>query len=59
MYQDVLGVDLFMSSDGAEAAEALFNAYRTGEAEQVAMMMLLHQTEEGGDGGQPPPEAPC
>jgi hypothetical protein len=35
VYQDVLGVDLFMSSDAALAAERLFDAYRTGEAEQV------------------------
>lgn len=40
--QDALAVDAFSSSDEAFAAEALFNAYRTGIAANVAAAIKQH-----------------
>ncbi|BDA50046.1 probable gamma-soluble NSF attachment protein [Coccomyxa sp. Obi] len=42
VYQDAMGVDSFASSDGAFAAEALFDAYRSGDAEEVRKCIQTH-----------------
>ena len=42
-YQDVLGVDSFMTSTAAHAADNLFDAYRSGDRDQVCTLHgLLH-----------------
>lgn len=40
--QDAMGVDSFASSDGAFAAEALFEAYRSGDGEEVRKCVQGH-----------------
>lgn len=40
--QDAMGVDTFASSDGAFAAEALFDAYRSGDNEEVRKCTQTH-----------------
>lgn len=42
--QDAMGVDTFATSDGAFAAEALFDAYRSGDAEEVRKCVQTHST---------------
>lgn len=43
-YQDALEVETFASSDEAFAAEALFDAYRTGDPEAVVKLVKKNQT---------------
>ncbi len=40
--QDAMGVDSFASSDGAFAAEALFEAYRSGDAAEIQNCVKEH-----------------
>ena len=42
--QDALEVETFSSSDEAFAAEALFDAYRTGDPEAVVKLVKKNQT---------------
>ena len=42
--QDAMGVDSFASSDGAFAAEALFEAYKSGDVEEVRKCIQNNST---------------